>query len=225
MALTPRTDWDPQAWKGPAFERLREVLIAFEQDQEWPSVERINALLRARMLAALGDHAPQFEEQKTNPKRRREKVRRTAGDLYDGHIQMRLRIPTRACNWHDFFNACVWAWLPRAKQALSARQFAAASERVPASFVALPPTRSKEQDALALLDEGGVLQVGMGAELIFGHALLEHLVTSKERVRGFGVPVACDGETTSVLDACLARALEDRAWPPRDASPAVWIAP
>ncbi len=42
----------------------------------------------------------------------------------------------------------------------------------------LPNARTRELDALALVDEGGVLEVvdGSAAPLIFGHALYEGLV-------------------------------------------------
>ncbi len=43
----------------------------------------------------------------------------------------------------------------------------------------MPGARSREMDALALLDEGGVVQVGERA-VVFGHALYEGAVLMRE---------------------------------------------
>lgn len=223
MVLQPRTDWDPSAWRSERFAPIQSVLARFEAERSWPTVERLNELLGPAMRAALGPQAPSFELQIPSPRRKRPRVSRSVDDLYDGCIQVRGCIPTRSANWHDFFNACVWAWLPRAKFAMSQRQYAAAKERLPDAFVALPATRSREQDALALLDEGGVLQCPGGPPLLFGHALYEHLVSSEEPVRAFVAQLPVVVHTDADLDVAVAEALQARSWPAVGNTPALWV--
>jgi hypothetical protein len=83
-------------------------------------------------------------------------------------------------------NALVWGAFPLAKSALHARQYRAVARRLTPGARRLPPTRTPEQDALALLDEGGVILVSPdddGARassarnvIVFGHAIYESLV-------------------------------------------------
>lgn len=74
--------------------------------------------------------------------------------LADGlHFEQRIatgRIATRADNWHDLFNALVWARYPLIKQALNARQ----CERIAANG---PSRRDRAQAALTQFDESGVI--------------------------------------------------------------------
>jgi hypothetical protein len=87
----PRAAVDPQVFAHPVFAGLRDVhdLLA---GPEWPSI----AALEAR-LTLPGKHL----------------VEQDAALLADGlHYEARIaqgRIATRADNWHDLFNALVWA--------------------------------------------------------------------------------------------------------------------
>jgi hypothetical protein len=144
------------------------------------------------------------------------RARRGAGtaqveDCYDGRIALRGEVPTREGHWHDLLNALCFATFPRSKYALHARQCALLAQRGGPQR-----TRTPEQDALTLFDEGGVviaaraetadalreaLAGGGGEDLVaaqraglarvvpFGHALFEHLVE--------GVP--CPGASARVL--------------------------
>lgn len=139
--------------------------------------------------------------------KRTRKVRRAGpidvDALYDGAINARREVPTRDGDWHDLFNALVFASFPRSKHALHARQYAQLRLRVDATARKLPGARSREQDALTLFDEGGTFVAGDSAMLAtlrslesdgfypalraaiaaralvvapFGHALFEHKV-------------------------------------------------
>jgi len=123
-----------------------------------------------------------------------------AAALYDGRITLERRVPTRAGCWHDLMNALVWGTFPAAKSALHARQYRSIAARVDPGARTLPPSRTPELDALALLDEGGVVVMAdhpgaLGAALrerngalraaivagraeavVFGHAIFESLV-------------------------------------------------
>lgn len=74
--------------------------------------------------------------------------------LADGlHYEQRIaagRIATRPCNWHDLFNALVWARYPALKHALNARQ-CSDIDRVG------PRRRTAAQQALTQFDESGLV--------------------------------------------------------------------
>jgi hypothetical protein len=120
--------------------------------------------------------------------------------LYDARITLDREVPTRPRCWHDLMNALVWGTFPRAKRALHERQHRAIAARIAPGSRTLPPTRSSELDALALLDEGGIvvlstrpqdlraaaggdrkelrraLTAGEARAIVFGHAIYESLV-------------------------------------------------
>lgn len=171
----------------------------------WPlrgAIERLGPLDAFPSCGALvrvfaGAPPVRFEPAHPRPRRRETAIDATA--LYDGRIALEHAVPTREGCWHDLMNALVWGTFPRAKLALHARQHRAVSARVAAGDRTLPPTRTRELDALALLDEGGVvvladdpdavaralrdrtaslaaLQAGGTCEAVaFGHAIHESL--------------------------------------------------
>jgi len=120
-----------------------------------------------------------------------------SGTAYETHIAATGCVPTRA-NLHDFFNALTWFAFPAIKAALNAAQAAEIGQWGIAS------TRGGVRDALTIFDENAVLfayadptledalrafdwrtlftarRLAWGVEceaLVFGHALLEKLVT------------------------------------------------
>lgn len=138
---------------------------------------------------------------------------------YNARVSGLREVPTRAGHWHDFANALVWATFPRAKRALHVRQSLRLEERH-ASGAA---NRTPEEDALAILDEGGLLAVydeaaGRERVLVFGHAVLESVALGRPLVLGRGARVAVrslaldEGALLAEVDASLARALE-HTWP------------
>jgi hypothetical protein len=119
---------------------------------------------------------------------------------YDARIVLDREVPTRRECWHDLMNALVWGTFPAAKWALHARQHRAIAARMAPGATRMPPTRTRELDALALLDEGGVairaddppalsaelklrprslarrIEDGAADAVVFGHAIYESLV-------------------------------------------------
>ncbi|MCU1127566.1 DUF3025 domain-containing protein [Stenotrophomonas maltophilia] len=128
----PRAAVDPQVFAHPVFTGLRDVRDLLE-GPEWPSI----AALEAR-LALPG----------------KQLVEQDATLLADGlHYEARIaqgRIATRADNWHDLFNALVWARYPQLKQALNVQQCR--------HIASMPPgQRNRAQAALTQFDETGVI--------------------------------------------------------------------
>ncbi len=120
---------------------------------------------------------------------------------YDESITLGGTVPTRERNVHDLMNALVWAVFPRAKRALHARQHELVT-RAGRPRHGESQSRTREGDALAMLDEGGLLvlasraraheveascsgrdaegvaaitRAGEARAIAFGHALYEHV--------------------------------------------------
>jgi hypothetical protein len=143
--------WAPRFYEQSAFFwPLRPAAEAFSAFADWPSVGDYDR--------ALGDGFPvRFREQPPRPRRRRRRGPVDPAALYDARIHVEGWVPTRSRSWHDFLNMLVWAAFPRAKAALHARQHRAMMSRLDAGALTLPQARTREQDGLAMLDEGGLL--------------------------------------------------------------------
>lgn len=208
----PRAAVDPQVFAHPVFAGLRDVhdLLA---SPEWPSI----AALEAR-LTLPGKHL----------------VEQDAALLADGlHYEARIaqgRIATRADNWHDLFNALVWARYPQLKQVLNVQQCR--------HIASIPPgQRNRAQAALTQFDETGVIvrvrdedvlaawdvhdwpalfeparwQSGdIAIAAIFGHALMEQALLPGRLLVGKCVVVHGEVDDACV-DAVTAAIAEGRA--------------
>jgi len=148
-------DWRPRFFEeNDLFASIRDVAQRFADDASFPSPELIDERLRDRVPVRF--------------------VRASQRDLrlYDERIVKDREVSTRDGSWHDFLNALIWATFPLAKMALHRRQHGLV---VPGA-----PHRTPEGDALAMLDEGGVLCVGpSAAPIVFGHAIFEGLVLGR----------------------------------------------
>lgn len=141
-------------------------------------------------LAFRGGLAPVcFERQLPVKRARGAPIDRSA--LYDARI-VRGAVPTRERDWHDFLNALVWATFPRAKLALHTRQHALIEAWIPPGATTLPNARTREQDAFAVLDEGGIVLLRAGDRELpvpFGHAFFEGLVLGSSPMVTRALPV------------------------------------
>ena len=168
----PGDAWDPRFFDAdPRFWPIAPAAARFAAHPHFPTPDELTAP-GVRFVAS--------------PKPRRTR-RRTAsrGPGYDARI-VAGEVPTRPACWHDFLNALVWATFPNAKRALHHRQAAALHASIPQGSPTLPNARTRELDALALLDEGGVIVLQRSAteyvEMAFGHALYENLVVGGPRI-------------------------------------------
>lgn len=196
----PRAAVDPQVLEHPLFAGLQDFRDLLD-DAAWPSI--------AALDARLGLPGKRLVEQ-------------DAALLADGlHYEARIaqgHIATRTDNWHDLFNALVWARYPQLKQALNVQQCR--------HIEAMPPgQRNRAQAALTQFDETGVivrvrdhapltawdahdwralfesrywLSGDIAIAAVFGHALMEQALLPGRRLVGKCVVV--HGE---VDDACV----------------------
>jgi hypothetical protein len=135
------------------------------------------------------------------------------GEHYETRIHALGTVATRAENWHDLFNALIWAMHAPIKRALNARQVAEVARHGPRQ-------RSRAQCALTHFDEAGAVVWAAQPDLlaawdahdwpaffgqraafaggalrvrIFGHALLEHALVP-ERLPTAKCLVLCGGD-------------------------------
>jgi hypothetical protein len=215
VALAPETAWVPERLDERPFWPLTHAFSHLRGHRDWPTVAELDEALATFALRNASGHPLRLERQ--DPKAPRRRGRRCRDELYDAKIDLHGLLPTRERSWHDLFNALVWATFPRAKAALAHRQHVALQQRLPPVFERLPPTRTPEQDALTLLDEGGgLVVVPEGAEaaaekaildgapfdamlVIFGHAVYEHLLSTDAPLRVGAHLVVVDPETWRTL--------------------------
>jgi len=205
--------WNP-AWaeRHAAFAPLRAVAARFTADAAWPSIARWNDVLADLALASATGAPIRFVRQPPRPRRAR-----VTGPhaIYDVRVHECGEVPSRERSWHDFFHMLCWATYPRAKAALAARQSHAIRASVPVGARRLPNARSRERDALAMLDEGGMIVLARDGDVgvhdavargdgdsladavvdrraravLFGHALFEHVAIAARRPRALTVVV------------------------------------
>lgn len=185
--------WDPSFFRRNAlFWPIAPAAEKLEGFTRWPEPEELARLFE-------GEAPVRFEPAATRSRRRRRPL--GASERYDALITERRIVPTRRGSWHDLLNALVWATFPRAKLALHARQHRVISARL-GSDLRLPGARTRDQDAVAMLDEGGVVLVQPEGRppvpIVFGHGIYERLV--------------CDG----AVDLWAAAVRAEAATPPED---------
>jgi len=146
--------WDPAFFrKSPLFWPIARAASQLERFASWPGPEDLTGLFEreppVRFVRAARPSLPRPD----GPRRRR--VPPPADARYDARIALERTVSTRAESWHDLLNALVWTSFPRAKLALHTRQHQMIAARLQ-DDLKLPGARTKEQDAVAMLDEGGV---------------------------------------------------------------------
>jgi hypothetical protein len=200
----------------------------------WPTLAAYSAFAEAERAARAAD-LPAVRFAPPEPRQRRARSRAELRQLYDGRIALAREVPCLGSSYHDLLNVLAWAAFPRAKRALHARQFRALSAWLPPHALQLPNRRTREQDALALFDEGGSVLVltpelarsrslpestlrrsaGAARIVLFGHALMEHVSFERSRVRSAALllcaepPLPEGRELLELVDCALACRLAD----------------
>ena len=106
-----------------------------------------------------------------------------AGDAegYEARIFASGEVPTRAGDWHDFFNALAWCAWPRTKAACNRLHLAELHARAAAGL----PGRGPRRDALTQFDECGIVVVSSDTDLLAllaAHEWEEALWTRRARL-------------------------------------------
>lgn len=152
-------------------------------------------------------------------------------------------VPTREGSWHDVFNVLAFIAFPRAKPALHRRVLGLQRARKAAGAPA--GVRSREEDALALLDEGSLVIAGTPTAIamldearhegslpridevvrtqglavrVIGHALYEHLVLDRPIRAGVVTLALHEPPTPAAIDHALAERIACGGFP----TPCIW---
>ena len=187
--------------ESPWYRSLAPLIGRFSRHAAFPTPAELTVLHRERA----GQSTPALTCVPAGPKpkkkRRRGRTPIALSSLYEGRIVEAHEVPTRPDDWHDLFNALAFCAFPRSKWALHARQYRCYRARLEPGMTRLPGARTREQDALALFDEGGLIvcmseraqatlpddpdllepaltalvRAGHAHAVPFGHALYEHL--------------------------------------------------
>lgn len=229
VAVRNATAYDPRFLsRSPVLWPLRRAALRLASHDDFP---------RPSALDRVFEGAPPVRFVPSTPRaRRHRRAPLDAATLYDGRITLERVVPTRERSWHDLINALVWGTFPNAKLALHARQHRAIAERLGPGALTLPPTRTREQDALALVDEGGVVFLARDVAevadalrgppgavrrliegdaahgVVFGHAVFESVVLGVAPAAVAAVVLAkgaSGGNLLREVDAALAEALRD----------------
>ncbi len=182
----------------------------------WPTLDEYTAFAEAERQARAAELEPvRFAPPAPRPRRARRSDRLELSQLYDARIALQREVPCLTSSYHDLLNVLAWAAFPRAKRALHARQYRALAAWLPGGGSRLPNRRTREQDALTLFDEGGSVLVATpelvarlvdaaprataladepGARVVlFGHALMEHIIRYRTTVRSAALLLALEG--------------------------------
>lgn len=208
----------PTCFSHPLFACLQDF-HALMTAADWPSVDALDA-----SLALPGKHLVVQDD-----------VLLADGLHYERRIAERGQIATRACSWHDLFNALVWARYPSLKQVLNARQClhiaamgAGGRNRAQAALTQFDETgvivRVRDAGLLAAWDRHdweGVFVHGAGQwrdgdiaiAAVVGHALMEQALLPERLLVGKCVVVLGDEDAACIANVTQAisegRVLED----------------
>lgn len=133
--------WQPHFLElNPLFKDLKALLSDFNWSQ-WPDCVQLNQFLDNNVVNQLGNRLTLVEQTEQLL---------SDGLYYEERIYLEARVPTRAGNWHDFFNAMIYVMFPKLKQEINRLHYQDI-------VLAGQKTRTKCRDALTLFDECGVI--------------------------------------------------------------------
>lgn len=190
--------WDARFFERDArFWPVVRAAKTFEDEASWPEPESYQRAFRGEAPVRFVTQLPRVRT------RRGVKLPLDRNELYDAQIARGV-VPTRKNHWHDFMNALVWATFPAAKRALHQRQHRLIEAWLPDGAVDLPNARTRPQDALALVDEGGVVILKAPSSTLtvpFGHALFEGIVFGVPAMVARAVPIDVETVPAEPADA------------------------
>lgn len=207
--------WSPERLAGTAMLADLAPLAALLPPDRWPLCADLNAAFAARAGVRFVPPGSVVDD----------------GLDYEARVGERGEVATREVNWHDLFNALMWAAFPRAKRALNRRHAAGREHHARAG------TRGAARDAATVLDESGVIfacanpalatllrgfrwrelfvtqRAAVQREvrcLLFGHALAEKALTPYVGMTGHAVILDVPAAVLAGSPAGLAPALDER---------------
>ncbi len=143
-------DWDAAFLKrSPMFEPLSLYAQRFEHRLDWPDLDDYQTIIDAAKNSLLTANGAALKVVPQAPKSN------VFNERYEPRIYLRGELQARSRDWHDLFNVLVWVTFPHSKAALNQRHYQAALPR--STNPHRTQNRSRIEDTLTLLDEGGVI--------------------------------------------------------------------
>ena len=143
-------DWNPDFLdRSPMLEPLKVHASALRQSSDWPERSAMERRLSSRGAITAGGVPLRL-------------VPDASAEPYEKRIHERGEMHYRERDWHDLFNALVWATYPRTKARLNDAQYAAFA----AESAAAGSQRGARRDALTLFDENGAIVVASDPTLL-----------------------------------------------------------
>lgn len=156
MALRHRVGWDPRLCeRSPWLWPLTAAAKHFTSHTDWPTFADFDATYRTHTSGL--DATPLSFRANVRKQDKRADGQIVLAALYDARISLAHEVPTRERDWHDLLNMLCFSTFPHSKFALHSRQYACLAQRIEPGMTRLPNRRTREQDALTLFDEGGVV--------------------------------------------------------------------
>lgn len=131
----------------PCFQQLRNIRC-WQASADWPACETLGSVLPPGLFAQSGQPIHFLPQDHTLP---------FVELYYEERIFQHGIVSTRP-NWHDFFNALMWALVPQTKVMVNALHAA--------DLVQHGKRRTPQRDALTVLDESGVIIAASRRELL-----------------------------------------------------------
>ncbi|MEN9825263.1 MAG: hypothetical protein RI953_1008 [Pseudomonadota bacterium] len=156
------SNWNPRFFEqGGLFDVFKPWRRLFlHHVSAFPALEELSRIARCDAVSNVysgGGFPVSFVRQQRIMRNRRAELGWRAN--YQLRIFLSGEVPTRPDNWHDFFNAWTWIYLPRLKAAINARHFHCMDENSEFPWRMSGGNRNREQDMLTVFDEGGLVVV------------------------------------------------------------------
>lgn len=131
----------------PCFRQLQNIRC-WQEQAEWPEAEMLTRLLPAGLCAQSGQPIRFLPQDGTLP----------FSELYYEERIFQHGIVATRLNWHDFFNALMWALYPQTKVMVNALHAT--------DIMRHGQPRTSQRDALTVLDESGVVVAASRRDLL-----------------------------------------------------------
>lgn len=148
--------WRTDFASSPLFQGLEDWAAQFAGCSGFPEHTRLNEFASLHDIRNARGQPIRFVQQESRCSQRG----------YEDGIHASGQVPTRADNWHDFFNALIWLAWPATKAALNASQHGSLTELAGGR-------RGPRSDAATLFDESGLV-------LVAPDPRLAHLLGAKQ---------------------------------------------
>lgn len=153
VKVFPLEDWH-SFLERPMVRKLADNVPGLTSIRTWPSAVEWQGL--GELHSGYKDLNLCFALEQKPGQRARRKIPKNSLRTYEQWIFESQEIPTRADNWHDFFNALIWINFPLAKKALHHKALLI-QQSWPSSPDFQKGKRSRLADRLTCFDEGGVV--------------------------------------------------------------------